>query len=182
MKEISLIRPNYDNSLTRFDDEKYFKVKSVNCYDANVIHDICLLQLTNPIPFGHGIGPIELANKQYEPGSDLTIIGFGGTEYDSFSFELRTAEVKRLSDETCHEKYLDSFVHELMICAVGSNLEDSCRGDSGGPMVDATDQHHVLVGIVAWGAICGQGWPGVYTNIYHYLDWINKTMDSLLTR
>ena len=43
---------------------------------------------------------------------------------------------------------------------------DSCYGDSGGPFVC----HGVLTGIVSWGLECT--YPGVYTNIREYVNWI----------
>ena len=51
------------------------------------------------------------------------------------------------------------------------------QGDSGGPLtcpVEGSDEH-VLAGIVSWGMVpCGQAkYPGVYTNVGSYVDWIN---------
>ena len=74
-----------------------------------------------------------------------------------------------------------------MICAAGQG-KDSCEGDSGGPLIaDATQQaffpevatkEPVLVGVVSWGDGCGElkedlsGFPGVYTRVANYKDWI----------
>lgn len=51
-----------------------------------------------------------------------------------------------------------------MICAgVNEGEKDSCKGDSGGPLID---KNRKLVGIVSWGFVCGRSNnPGVYTNI-----------------
>ena len=58
-----------------------------------------------------------------------------------------------------------------MICA-GKAGKDSCQGDSGGPMVDSEGKQ---VGIVSWGYGCAdEGYPGVYTRVSHYYDWIVK--------
>ncbi|RXN08422.1 complement factor I [Labeo rohita] len=51
---------------------------------------------------------------------------------------------------------------------------DSCQGDSGGPLVckDASGLSYVW-GIVSWGDKCGEpNYPGVYTKVAHYFDWI----------
>jgi len=65
-------------------------------------------------------------------------------------------------------------VADSMICAaVEEGGKDSCQGDSGGPMVCGEE----LVGIVSWGIGCGRkGYPGVYTEVSYFMDWITETM------
>ena len=58
--------------------------------------------------------------------------------------------------------------------------EDSCNGDSGGPIAyrGLSDNPWYQVGIVSYGTSkCGQGEPGVYTKIEGYLDWIAKHLE-----
>jgi len=53
---------------------------------------------------------------------------------------------------------------------------DACQGDSGGPLI--CDGH--LAGIISWGVGCADpGYPGVYTNVSHFLKWIRKANASL---
>lgn len=50
-----------------------------------------------------------------------------------------------------------------------------CKGDSGGPAVDfANGDDGELVGIVAFGYPCYVHYPGVFTNVINYRDWIEK--------
>lgn len=65
------------------------------------------------------------------------------------------------------------------LCAGGETGKDSCRGDSGGSLMSTVAEQQgeinwFAVGIVSFGpSPCGTtGWPGVYTNVGHYIQWI----------
>ena len=73
-------------------------------------------------------------------------------------------------------------IGDTEICATGpSGGKDSCFGDSGGPLVAPanTERGYVQVGIVSWGPQCGNPlYPGVYTRVSSFSDWIKKTMNA----
>jgi len=53
------------------------------------------------------------------------------------------------------------------------------QGDGGAPLVckDQFSDRWSVVGLVAWGIGCGTpGVPGVYTNVFSYMNWINQTI------
>ena len=57
--------------------------------------------------------------------------------------------------------------------------EDSCNGDSGGPLIARRDRKSsmFLWGIVSSGTrVCGSGKPGIYTRISRYGDWIKANL------
>lgn len=66
------------------------------------------------------------------------------------------------------------------ICAQGKlGRADSCQGDSGGPLVAKVQGRYVQVGVVSWGHSCADGvFPGVYTKVSSFTDWINDTMNG----
>ncbi len=52
-----------------------------------------------------------------------------------------------------------------------SGGKDSCQGDSGGGLVC----NGILTGIVSFGAECAmRGFPGVYTEVSYYSDWVEE--------
>ena len=69
-----------------------------------------------------------------------------------------------------------------MICAGG--FRDACLGDSGGPLTCSKDlgkrrQQRYLCGIVSYGVDCqnphNKDYPGVYTDVGKYKDWIEES-------
>ena len=56
---------------------------------------------------------------------------------------------------------------------------DSCQGDSGGPLVCPTNDKVTVTGIVSWGIGCaGEGYPGVYGEVFNYITWIQNHIDN----
>jgi len=58
--------------------------------------------------------------------------------------------------------------------------KDTCQGDSGGPIqiFDPSEYcMYQIVGVTSFGIMCGTpGVPGVYTRVYPYVDWIERTI------
>lgn len=56
------------------------------------------------------------------------------------------------------------------------------QGDSGGPLVCPSEENlglYTLHGITSWGLGCGRkNYPGVYTNVGVFVDWIKQTVNS----
>lgn len=62
-----------------------------------------------------------------------------------------------------------------VICIKTTGGTSTCNGDSGGPLVLA-DGSNTLIGATSFGIVfgCEIGWPGVFTRITSYLDWIEN--------
>ena len=70
------------------------------------------------------------------------------------------------------------FIDESQICAAGLPGTDSCKGDSGGPMMflDSTSRYRI-VGVTSFGTIkCDSSVPGVYSRVSHYREWIHSVI------
>lgn len=66
---------------------------------------------------------------------------------------------------------------ESLVCALDVNSTrgaDACQGDSGGPLLMVAGPNHSVVGVTAFGQLCGGSTPGIYTAVYSYLDWIER--------
>ena len=65
------------------------------------------------------------------------------------------------------------------ICA-GIGQIDTCAGDSGGPMLSnelSPLKRYSVIGITSFGVTCADAnFPGVYTRVDNYLDWIVQNM------
>ncbi|CBY39572.1 unnamed protein product [Oikopleura dioica] len=89
------------------------------------------------------------------------------------SQKILTANLHVVDQEKCHKTYQKMFTNN-MFCAKSDNGADTCQGDSGGPfMCENADGAWTVSGITSWGRGCAiDGYPGVYTSVVKYLDWI----------
>lgn len=88
-----------------------------------------------------------------------------------------------------HFLYYSSLkLKDTQLCAGGVKDKDSCGGDSGGPLMFPGKMgnfgvRYVQRGIVSFGSKrCGLGgFPGVYTNVAYYMNWILDNIRSWCT-
>ncbi|EDW67843.2 serine protease grass [Drosophila virilis] len=158
-------------------------------YDAKqVTNDIALLRLNETVTFEKHIRPICLPisdelKQQAESLPNYFVTGWGTTENGSASDVLLQAKVPIQSRSACSQTYRRE-VPASQLCVGGGDLQDSCKGDSGGPLqapalyLDEYKLRMVEFGIVSLGVTsCGQiSLPGLYTNVAHYVQWITDNM------
>ena len=155
-------------------------------------NDIALLRLASPLDLdGAEKTPIALPFTQQSAswpasGDSATVSGWGNTSTTSGAFPdvLMAAVVDVLTDppETqCGSYTTSDYLPSLMLCAAEMTLgKDSCQGDSGGPLAVDVAGAWTLAGIVSWGFGCADPqYPGVYTRVTSYLDWISSEAPEL---
>lgn len=162
------------------------KVVAHNFSLSDLSNDIALLKISSPVTYSHAVRPVCLPKYQgrsYE-NSIATVSGWGATgETKNWSCTLLEAELPVLSNQECRNtKYNASRIQEAMLCAGFPKTahKDACTGDSGGPLITENSDHvYELIGIVSWGYGCARlGYPGVYTRVTKYLDWIRDNTDD----
>lgn len=114
----------------------------------------------------------------------VTVTGWGATTTGSISKHLLAVSLSAMSYEECARIYKRSQIWHKQMCAGGQSGKDSCQGDSGGPLqapgIYNNYPHFVQYGIVSYGhRSCGvDGYPGVYTKVSFYIDWILDNIED----
>lgn len=123
------------------------------------------------------------ASSQVFGTDNCMVVGWGRTVENGkdFPFILQEVKIKLLPNQNC--KLYKIFNPTKMICAGHEEGgKDACQGDSGGPLVCATKDNpddYALEGIVSFGVGCGRkSYPGIYTRVSTYIDWIQKAADG----
>ncbi|XP_069044038.1 ovochymase-like isoform X2 [Lepisosteus oculatus] len=146
-------------------------------------NDIALMRLSSPVSFTSYIQPICLADNSssFYNGTSCWVTGWGYTAEDGATLPTTLQEVQLpiIGNRQCgclnDVVFGANSVTGNMLCAgVLQGGKDSCQGDSGGPLVCKQGPSWVQAGVVSFGEGCAQpNFPGVYTRVSQYKDWIN---------
>ncbi|SPP77747.1 trypsin I-P1 [Drosophila guanche] len=145
-------------------------------YNASTLeNDIALLFLNGYVSWrSRAVRAIPLSTKVLTEGTTCLINGWGKVTMVGKSASLQQAPVPILNKILCRAIYMLP-VSQLCAGFMQGGI-DACQGDSGGPLICDGQ----LAGIISWGVGCADpGFPGVYTNVSHYVDWI-RTMNATL--
>nr|XP_006012037.1 PREDICTED: complement factor I [Latimeria chalumnae] len=151
-------------------------------------NDIALLRLKNVykveecLPHSEFIFPACIPWSDYviTTGFSCSVSGWGRAEDSSTVQHLRWGSVDIIKN--CSAIYKGRFFDGMECAGKEDGTTDSCKGDSGGPLTcfDAQGTAYVW-GIVSWGEKCGlAGYPGVYTKVSHYFEWLSKRVGRSL--
>ncbi|XP_069688917.1 venom protease-like isoform X2 [Periplaneta americana] len=157
-------------------------------------NDIAVLRLSRQAEYNRFVRPIclpERGGHNTYMGAHAVLTGWG---YLSFGGErspvLQEVSVTIFNNSDCTKAYSSPIVPRRnypegiissQLCAGDPNGgKDACQGDSGGPLVVREGDAHVLVGVVSSGIGCGsKAFPGVYSRVSSYVDWINNKLSYL---
>ncbi|CAO1328595.1 unnamed protein product [Diamesa tonsa] len=140
------------------------------------INDIGLLKLKEPISsqFSEFRVRLPVSGAYHPTGTPSVLAGWGlNATGGTIQQTLQKVDLEIFSASDCNDLHYAK-VHYTNICGgVIEGGKGQCSGDSGGPMlVDG-----VIVGIVSWSVkpCTVASYPGVYTGVSHYIDWIKET-------
>jgi hypothetical protein len=128
--------------------------------------DLAALHLTAP----DSHDPVALGSpSDPSTGATASVLGWGITSsfIQQTSDTLQQVGAPILDGGACTAAYGTSYDVATMICAGAVRGQDSCNGDSGGPLAfSPTTASAVLLGTVDFGPdICGDGQPAVYQRV-----------------
>lgn len=142
-------------------------------------NDIALLRLARDVAFTNHVKPICLPTSP-DLGQLYWSAGWGQTEWKGSSHVKLKVSLPLSEHNACRNLYASKrvFIGDEQMCAGGRAGRDTCKGDSGGPLMRQVragyENHWVVDGVVSLGhSPCGvPGWPAVYTKVHSYLSWI----------
>ncbi len=166
--------------------------------NGRYVNDIGYLRLERPIadPVLASLAGSSEADPLFE-GHQLWVAGFGKTEAadsakpfpsargadatTAASSQLRDAIVLHVPQDACAPAYPGAIRQDQHVCAGWKEGgRDSCQRDSGGPLVvlDAGGCP-VVIGLTSFGQGCArENYPGVYTRVSAFRDWIASVAPS----
>ncbi|XP_072749673.1 melanization protease 1-like [Anoplolepis gracilipes] len=149
-------------------------------------HDIAIIRLNQPAVYNEFVKPIcmmsgELMRKSFI-GEIAEVAGWGIYDINNpkSSIILQTLKLPVLEMGRCIKSF-KSFTElsgQQQMCAGGVVGEDSCGGDSGGPLMKVQSLNgpprYYFIGIVSFGAkACGSfTTPAIYSKVAAYIPWI----------
>lgn len=158
---------------------------------ATMVEPIALPRASDAVPgsavsgqiAGWGLTTCTIPNP-YDPNSCYSAAYPGGTGTTATVLQTVPSGIPFVADATCEGFYGADFRRESMLCAgnapsPGTPRNDTCSGDSGGPLTASVGGRRVLVGVTSWGYLCGvPNRPGVYGRVTSALGWICDTVTS----
>jgi secreted trypsin-like serine protease len=152
--------------------------------DFTLENDIAVIQLGVNLPYEPIIPAVPGDEPQFAPGTMATTIGWGDRDItidnEVYPFFLREVEVPVVSDADCLAAYGQGLFLDQMICAgdMVDGGEDSCYGDSGGPLMVPDGDRWLQIGVVSTGQDCARRrFPGIYTEVAAYADFVGRYLD-----
>ncbi|KAG8283301.1 serine-type endopeptidase activity protein [Homalodisca vitripennis] len=155
--------------------------------------DIGLVKLKHRVQYTTLIRPICLPESDTFGSSSLVgescdIAGWGRTAHKNpravVVTHLQEARVDITDKNNCsnaYRRFHTTVIDDGVICAISPIGQDACQGDSGGPLMLTSlvggSFNFYLLGVVSHGYKCAEpGYPGIYSKVVFYMDWIKKNM------
>ncbi|XP_069347557.1 transmembrane protease serine 12 [Eulemur rufifrons] len=164
---------------------KKIKIKGIIIHPdfilESYVNDIALFHLKKAVRYNDYIQPICLpfdVFQNLDQNTKCFISGWGRTkEQGNVTDLLQEAEVHYISRNICNsERSYGGIIPDTSFCAGDENgYFDTCRGDSGGPLMCYLPEHKrfFVMGITSYGHGCGRrNFPGIYCGPSFFQKWL----------
>ncbi|XP_022123594.2 probable cyclin-dependent serine/threonine-protein kinase DDB_G0292550 [Pieris rapae] len=148
--------------------------------DDRLLNDIALVRLNAFAPYTRFIRPVCLPNINIDipefSNLPLAVAGWG-RDHQYLTDVKQSTVVQLVPPEDCKKSY--PHLSKKHLCAAGRTGQDTCKGDSGGPLMMLYKGSYYIIGIVSGkraDSPCGSKVPSLYTNVYQYISWIQNTI------
>lgn len=175
-------------------NEKIFKIDQIFIHKNFTVvplhNDIALIKL-KAVDGIEANQCIELdIDGEFNPGDECIVAGWGQLSNKPYGWGMYIplmTTVDIISNEQCTDAYANVDNGEIevapfILCTGSDTNHDACAGDSGGPLVCRTkgDFNQLrLAGVVSTGHGCGDSrYPGIYTRVSWYGDWIENVLSG----
>ncbi|KAL7301832.1 hypothetical protein TKK_0005439 [Trichogramma kaykai] len=163
-----------------------------NFNSANLENDVAVIKLNGLVPIASYPNINTACRPAAAPvtGTRCFVSGWGKNSFTgSYQNIMREVDVPILDGTDCENRLKNTRLGAAFIlnrnsflCAGGEPGKDACTGDGGSPLVCLNSQtsRWSVYGLVAWGIGCATtNVPGVYTNVYNFLPWINQILATV---
>ena len=147
-------------------------------------HDIILLKLEEPLIFSKDVNKACLPTEDFDPSKSVAgcyVSGWGSLKkrLGPSSKLLHWVNMPLVPNSKCNLAYRGIITKNMICMGYPEGGKDSCRADSGGPLVCPDEKRQAIItGVVSFGVGCGDPrYPGVYTKVVAYLKWIRRNID-----
>ncbi|CAK4481325.1 unnamed protein product [Aphanomyces euteiches] len=147
----------------------------------DLYYDFALYQLATPSK----LAPVAISWEEDSfngPGVIAWIRGYGQTNSQGAQpTALQQAQVQIWSNDDCSRAENGRKVDRVSNICAGGSKQDTCNGDSGGPLTVMKNGQEQLIGVTSWGSLaCAvPGIPGVYARISAAKSFINSVIPRL---
>ncbi|KAK3786437.1 hypothetical protein RRG08_012425 [Elysia crispata] len=170
--------------------QRKMAVQRVNVHPSHIPnindYDVAVLTLAGELTYSDCVAPLCLPPPGSSPfNADFCVAaGWGITQdngHGALVQDLQKVVLPLVPQHLCLRVYDPAYINDLKLCAgdLTHGGVDTCKGDSGGPLMCKIRDTYYTYGIVSFGSVCGAvNQPGIYTNVVdsRILDFINRAL------
>lgn len=170
-----------NKNLTTSSPSQFVNVQNIRIHEESEPvsrkNDIALLKLSYELKIHQpAVDTIKIRQSDFPSTATCTVSGWGSLEWNGVPpGVLQRLELSAVDYVMC-SWILKQKVEVRQLCAGGKEGENACFLDEGNPLVCGGE----LAGIMSQSLSCGVNMtPSVYTDVYKYSDWIERTIESM---